>query len=97
LTWAQDTAKLNKSNWWSNVPWFKPGFRRANLLKMPYAALKERSSNRTLLRKLSVTFYLKPGEKHRVREALASKRNRKKARKEHSVIPEPFPSNGPVS
>jgi hypothetical protein len=79
LTWAQDTAKLNKSNWWSNVPWFKPGFRR------------------TLLRKLSVTFYLKPGEKHRVREALASKRNRKKARKEHSVIPEPFPSNGPVS
>ena len=28
------------------------------------------------------SFYLKPGEKHRVKEALARKRNRKKARKE---------------
>jgi small subunit ribosomal protein S21 len=28
------------------------------------------------------SFYLKPGEKRRVKEAMASKRNRKKARKE---------------
>lgn len=29
------------------------------------------------------SFYLKPGEKRRVKESLARKRNRKKARKEH--------------
>jgi small subunit ribosomal protein S21 len=44
------------------------------------------------------SFYLKPGEKRRVKEALASRRNRKKARKEqYSVLPGPFPSNGTVS
>ena len=30
------------------------------------------------------SFYLKPGEKKRVKAALARKRNRKKARKEHT-------------
>jgi hypothetical protein len=55
-------------------------------LQTPYTASKGRSNNRTLINevtKLSGIFtYLKPGEKRRVKEALAGKRNRKKVRKE---------------
>ena len=43
------------------------------------------------------SFYLKPGEKRRVKEALARKRNRKKARKEQDLLSGgPFPGERPV-
>jgi len=50
---------------------------------MRSAASSARCSRKTSLKKVKRhSFYLKPGEKKRVKEALARKRNRKKARKE---------------
>jgi small subunit ribosomal protein S21 len=50
---------------------------------MPFAASSEKSSKRTLLKEVKRhSFYLKPGEKLRAKQALARKRNRKKSRRE---------------
>ena len=63
--------------------WQKYEFKRVSPSRMPCAGSSAKCSRKTSSRRLSVTpCYLKPGEKKRVKEALARKRSRKKARKE---------------
>ena len=50
---------------------------------MPFVASSARCSRKTSSKEVKRhSFYLKPGEKKRVKEALARKRARKKSRKE---------------
>ena len=50
---------------------------------MPCARFKRKVQTEDIIKEVKRhSFYLKPGEKKRVKEALARKRNRKKVRKE---------------
>ena len=63
--------------------WQKFEFRKANPLRMLCAVSSERCRQEDIIKEVKRhSFYLKPGEKKRVKEALARKRNRKKVRKE---------------
>ena len=62
--------------------WLKYDFRKGNPWKMP-CRFKRKVQQEDIIKEIKKhSFYLKPGERRRVKEALARKRVRKKARLE---------------
>jgi len=86
LTWARDTAKLNLSNrvgWEVSFLLAEVRIQEAEPLENALRRFKRKVQTEDIIKDVKRhSFYLKPGEKRRLKEALARKRNRKKARKE---------------
>ena len=57
-------------------------FRRANHSRAPFGGSRAGPAGDIIKEVKCYSFYLKPGEKTRMKEELARKRSRKKARKE---------------
>jgi small subunit ribosomal protein S21 len=67
-----------------SVEWLKSGFKRESLWKMPFVVSKRKVQTEDIIKEVKKhSFYLKPGEKKRVKQALARKRNRKKIRRDY--------------
>ena len=65
------------------VRWQKLDCKRENPSKTHLRRFKRKVQQEDIIKEVKRhSFYLKPGEKKRVKEALARKRSRKKARKE---------------
>ena len=63
--------------------WLRFAYRKANRWKMRCAGSSGRYRQEDIIKEVKRhSYYLKPGEKRRVKAAFARKRNRKKARKE---------------
>ena len=63
--------------------WQRFEYKKANPLRMRLRRFKRKVQTEDIIKEVKRhSFYLKPGEKKRVKEALARKRNRKKIRKE---------------
>ena len=63
--------------------WQKYEFRRASRYKNALRRFKRKVQQEDIIKEVKRhSYYLKPGEKKRTKEALARKRSRKKARKE---------------
>jgi len=79
-------AITNRSSWDERggvVRWRKFDFKRVNLLKNALRRFKRKVQTEDIIKEVKRhSFYLKPGERKRVKEALARKPSRKKARKE---------------
>ncbi len=79
-------AITKRSGWTSRggvVRWQKFDFKRVNLSRTRFGGLNARYKTEDIIKEVKRhSFYLKPGERKRVKEALARKRSRKKARKE---------------
>jgi small subunit ribosomal protein S21 len=86
LTWAKETAKLSLSNkvrWEVQLYLAEVRLQEAEPLENALRRFKRKVQQEDIVKEVKRhSFYLKPGEKRRVKEALARKRNRKKARKE---------------
>jgi small subunit ribosomal protein S21 len=86
LTWAEDTAKLSLSNqvsWEVQLYLAEVRLQEGEPLENALRRFKRKVQQEDIVKEVKRhSFYLKPGEKRRVKEALARKRNRKKARKE---------------
>jgi small subunit ribosomal protein S21 len=86
LTWAQDTAKLKQSiqvSWEVYSYLAEVRLQEGEPLENALRRFKRKVQQEDIIKEVKRhSFYLKPGEKRRVKEALARKRNRKKARKE---------------
>jgi len=86
LTWAQEAAKLKLSN---RVSWEVSSYlaevrlQEGEPLENALRRFKRKVQQEDIIKEVKRhSYYLKPGEKRRVKEALARKRNRKKARRE---------------
>jgi small subunit ribosomal protein S21 len=65
------------------VRWRKFDFKRVNPLKTRFGGSSRKVQTEDIIKEVKRhSFYLKPGERKRVKAALARKRSRKKARKE---------------
>jgi len=86
LTWAKDTAKLKLSiqvSWEVQSYLAEVRLQEGEPLENALRRFKRKVQQEDIIKEVKRhSFYLKPGEKRRVKEALARKRNRKKARKE---------------
>lgn len=86
LTWTQDTAKLTLSNWvsWEVYQYLaEVRLQEAEPLENALRRFKRKIQQEDVIKEAKRhSFYLKLGEKRRVKQALARKRNRRKVCKE---------------
>ena len=86
MTYPWEAAKLNMSNrvgWEVSLYLAEVRLQEGEPLENALRRFKRKVQQEDIIKEVKRhSYYLKPGEKRRVKEALARKRNRKKARRE---------------